>query len=79
MVPDTNNAPEWREGFRAALDALLPYVEHDSWRCEHPPHYYLADTPADLLEGRDCYCGLIATLEELSVDPGPWRNAPDAT
>jgi hypothetical protein len=44
---------------------LVGYREHASWRCEHRPHYYMTDPPAD---GR-CPCGLDA-LEQRAHDLG---------
>jgi hypothetical protein len=38
----------------ALLGEARDYLDHQSWRCAHPPHYYLAgDPPED-----DCACGL---------------------
>jgi hypothetical protein len=57
---------------RALLqEALDEYADHQSWRCQHPPHYYLAgDPPAD----GDCACGLIAwqrrARQALDTQPG---------
>jgi hypothetical protein len=39
--------------------AVAQYAQHDSWRCEYPPHYYLT-TPTN-----GCPCGLDAALEAL--------------
>ena len=39
---------------RGLLAESGEYVEHASWRCAHPPHYYLANGPPD--DG-DCACG----------------------
>lgn len=44
---------------------LVGYREHASWRCEHAPHYYMTDPPAD----GHCPCGLDA-LEQRAHDLG---------
>jgi hypothetical protein len=41
---------------RALLAEAIEYTDHQSWRCDHPPHWYLADSSA-IPEG-DCPCGL---------------------
>jgi len=49
-------APPADDPLAELLHEALEYAEHTSWRCEHPPHYYLVNgPPAD-----DCACGLIA-------------------
>jgi hypothetical protein len=49
---------------RKRLVALLgEHVEHTSWRCEHPPHYYLAEPPEN-----DCACGLTSALREAGLE-----------
>ena len=56
---------------RELLREAMEYVDHDSWRCAHPPHYYLAgydanDPPAG------CPCGLDefeARVASVLVDP----------
>jgi len=45
-------------------EALGEYADHQSWRCEHPPHYYLAGDPP---ENGDCACGLLGTLKACGV------------
>jgi hypothetical protein len=55
---------------RAIIDG---WAQHDSWRCEYPPHYYFADGPPD--DG-DCACGLLSALREAGIDPEPWRPVP---
>jgi hypothetical protein len=54
----------WAE--RDALEqALKDYGDHQSRRCEYPPHYYLAgDPPTD-----DCPCGFDKTMRELGLHP----------
>lgn len=52
------------------LAIIDEYVQHDSWRCEHPPHYYLAGGPP---ENGDCACHLLSSLEAAGIDPEPWR------
>lgn len=56
-----------RDELREALrEALREYADHQSWRCEHAPHYYLDDSsqvPVD-----DCYCGLRKTLADLGIE-----------
>lgn len=37
------------------------YLDHQSWRCAHPPHYYLADGPPE----NDCACGLDSFMRRL--------------
>jgi hypothetical protein len=41
---------ELEEGLREALE----YAEHESWRCQWPPRYYLTSPPKD----GHCPCGL---------------------
>jgi hypothetical protein len=65
------------ERLRAVLGESLEYLDHQSWRCAHPPHYYLAgDPPED-----DCACGLdsferrlqaaLAATEQRRKDSSP--------
>lgn len=46
-----------RDLFEAVVELLreasTEYADHASWRCAHPPHYYLTEAP---LSG-DCPCG----------------------
>jgi hypothetical protein len=47
-------------------EALREYAAHQSWRCEHPSHWYMVDravVPVD-----DCPCGLLGTLKRLGLD-----------
>lgn len=45
-------------------EVVSEYAEHQSWRCAHPPHFYLAgDPPVD-----DCACGLRSTLRDLQIN-----------
>lgn len=60
------------EEIRALTAVVNDYAQHDSWRCEHPPHYYLANDGAKQLGG-DCACGLLSALERAGIDPEPWR------
>lgn len=47
----------------AELEAVIrEYAEHQSWRCEYAPHYYLVNPPTD-----DCACGLDGTLRALGL------------
>lgn len=46
-------------------EIITDYAQHDSWRCEHPPHFYFADGPPDDLE---CACGLVAELRAAGLD-----------
>jgi hypothetical protein len=51
-------------------EALREYAQHNSWRCEHAPHYYLAggkDRDPEL----GCPCGLDKTLRELGITDDP--------
>jgi len=50
-------------------DALTEYGGHTSWRCEHPPHFYLADEAAarKIVDRDDCYCGWRATARRLGI------------
>lgn len=41
---------------REALTEARDYLDHQSWRCAHPPHYYLAGDRTGGYEG--CPCGL---------------------
>jgi hypothetical protein len=45
-------------------DAVLSYLDHDSWRCGHPPTFYLTGDP--LPEGT-CYCGLVDELHAVGL------------
>lgn len=55
----------WREGQRVLLDVLCDYIEHGSWRCGHPPHYYLADGKGNAMHERgECPCGLMKVLRD---------------
>lgn len=50
----------WRRERDEAVEALIEYGDHQSWRCAHPPHWYLVD-PSAVPDG-DCPCGLLGTL-----------------
>lgn len=56
------------ERVAALEEAVREYADHQSWRCAHPPHFYLAETPPDLLAGEDCACGLTGTLKKLRLE-----------
>jgi hypothetical protein len=45
-------------------EAMTEYVDHQSWRCEHRPHFYLIGG-----EPRDghCPCGLDEFMERVRV------------
>lgn len=50
-----------------ALDLLresLDYAEHNSWRCEYPPHFYYVGA-VDVPEG-ECPCGLLAWQKKVA-------------
>lgn len=47
-------------------DALCEYAAHQSWRCEHAPHWYMVDS--SVVPAGDCPCGLLATFAQLGVD-----------
>lgn len=61
---------------RELTELVGEYVDHDSWRCAHPPHYYLAGGPP---EDGDCACGLLSALEKAGLDPEPWRPKAQAS
>lgn len=50
-------------------EALREYGSHTSWRCEHSPHFYLADAEyaKRLTDAGDCVCGLLGTLKKLGI------------
>jgi hypothetical protein len=54
----------------ALREALREYANHTSWRCEHLPHFYLADKAAAeaIMAREDCFCGLVKTLRDLGVE-----------
>jgi len=50
---------------RERLEGLLAeFLAHQSWRCEHPPHFYLAEKPPR----DDCPCRLLSTLREAGFE-----------
>lgn len=56
------------------LEVIREYVEHQSWRCAHPPHYYLtAEARKARVDDGDCACGLLSALQAAGIDPEPWR------
>lgn len=48
---------------------VTEYATHQSWRCEHAPHWHLVD-PSSVPEG-DCPCGLLGALGEVGLAPEP--------
>lgn len=46
------------------------YAQHDSWRCDHPDRYS---------QEENCPCGLLRALEDIGIDPGPWRRVTDVS
>jgi hypothetical protein len=52
---------------QALADALREYAAHNSWRCEHPPHWYLVHP--EVIAEDDCPCGLLGTFRALGVEP----------
>jgi hypothetical protein len=69
---------------RALLAEAIEYTDHQSWRCDHPPHWYLVDSSV-IPEG-DCPCGLhsldnrIANFLDAEAHNGgkPRRSNPGA-
>jgi len=56
--------------YAATLEDLLieadrEYLSHQSWRCEYPPHYYIAKRASDGHVG--CPCGLDEFLKRIPV------------
>ena len=47
------------------VEIIREYAQHDSWRCEHPPHFYLA-SPEPLPDGT-CPCGLVDALHATGL------------
>ena len=45
-------------------DAVLSYLDHGSWRCGHPPNFYIVGDP--LPEGT-CPCGLVDELHAVGL------------
>ena len=45
------------------LKIALAYADHQSWRCQYPPHFYISDPRG--VPKHDCPCGLNAFLREL--------------
>lgn len=55
------------------------FTQHDSWRCEHAPHFYMATLPDEAKNNPDwCACGLLQSLAEAGINPAPWRCSPEA-
>jgi hypothetical protein len=50
---------------RLLEEALLEYAEHQSWRCDYPPHWYLVEP--SVVPENDCPCGLLGTLATLGL------------
>lgn len=51
------------------VEIIEEYAEHASWRCAHPPHFYLADgPPPEYVKGEDCPCGLVGALRAAGLE-----------
>lgn len=47
-------------------EAMREFATHQSWRCEHAPHWHMVD-PSRVPEG-DCPCGLLGVVKALGLD-----------
>jgi hypothetical protein len=54
---------EARERLAEAVEALREYGDHQSWRCAHPPHWYLCDS--SVVPDGNCPCGLRGVLSRF--------------
>lgn len=66
---------EAEDRIRELEEAMREYAQHTSWRCEHPPHYYLVERSGGYV---GCPCGLDATLRELGLAPETDEKLNDA-
>lgn len=52
---------------RVLEEALREYAQHQSWRCDYAPHFYMTAEARALVPEGDCACGLNRTLRDLAL------------